>query len=115
MGMRQPAAYAQMLKREGRFRILKSKLSKDIRIWHNCDDYGDEPLDKNRTIYEVRYETDCSYELGTPEHEAHWRCTMCGEAPPEGLTGAYIMLDWERATDEVANAGQDPFMGVAAI
>ena len=97
-----------MLKREGRFRLLKSKLSKDIRIWHNCDTYGDDELVKQRTIYEVRYGNWTGWDSNPDENG--WRCTMCNSTAPEGLTGAYIMMDWDRATNEVAEAAEvDPW------
>jgi hypothetical protein len=90
-----------MLKREGRFRLLKSKLSKDVRIWHNCEAFGDEELVKHRTIYECRYG---DWEQFDPRpDERGWRCTMCNALSPEGLTGVYIMLDWDRATTEIAD------------
>ncbi len=92
----QPRAYMKMLKREGTFRILKSSLSKDIRIWHNCEQFEGKDLIKNDTIYQVRY---WHYNDGFA-----WKCSCCSEQPPEGLLGAYIMLDWKRATDEVASA-----------
>lgn len=97
----QPRAYMSMLKREGRFRLLRSKLSKDARIWHNCDQYGDCELVKNRTIWEVMYGESWkrNQEGG---FDLRWRCSMCGEESPEGLTGLYIMLDWDRATKEIA-------------
>lgn len=101
----QPRAYMAMLKREGRFRILKSKLSKDIRMWHNCDDYADEELVKHRTIYTVNY---AHYDFFDDEDfNPTWSCSMCGKTAPEGLTGLYVMLDWERATNEIANAGNE--------
>ena len=97
--MRQPQSYTTILKREGRFRLLRSPLKKtDVRIWHNCDHYGDEELKKNSTIYEVRY---CVYSKENPS-QIIWGCTLCGEPSPENLTGLYIMLDWERATREIA-------------
>ena len=98
--MRQPQSYMAMLKREGRWRILKSKLSKDIRMWHNCDDYGNKELVKHRTIYTVNY---MDYEFfGDEEFNPTWCCSMCGKTAPEGLTGLYVMLDWDRATNEIA-------------
>ncbi|KKN92459.1 hypothetical protein LCGC14_0209500 [marine sediment metagenome] len=104
----QPRAYMQMLMREGRFRLLKSALSKDVRIWHNCDDYGDEELVKHRTIYECRYGAWRSFD-SSPDEQG-WRCTMCNALSPEGLTGAYIMLDWDRSTNEIADASEpDPW------
>ncbi len=100
---RQPQSYMAMLQREGRWQILKSKLSKDIRMWHNCDDYGDEELVKHRTIYTVDYADFEAFEDGH-DFNPTWRCSMCGTTAPEGLTGIYVMLDWDRATDEIANA-----------
>jgi hypothetical protein len=101
-----------MLKREGRFRLLKSKLSKDIRIWHNCVHYGDKELEKNKTIYEVQYGGWYSKGGGLAEdEEGRWMCSMCGDPSPDGLTGAYIMLDWDRATNEVAD--WEPYDGVS--
>lgn len=93
----QPRGYMQMLKREGRFRLLKSNLSKDIRVWHNCESYGDRELEKNKTIWQVDYG---NWYGG----EVRWNCTMCGEDCPEGIAGLYIMLDWDRATEAIANA-----------
>jgi hypothetical protein len=106
--MYQPRAYMQMLKREGRFRILKSSLTKDIRLWHNCEEYKDQDLQKHRTIYEVHYGDYKNYPVD-PE-ACMWQCTMCGAEAPEGLAGVYIMLDWDRATDEIAVASEpDPW------
>jgi hypothetical protein len=110
----QPRAYMSMLKREGRFRLLKSKLSKDIRIWHNCKDYGDADLEKGKTIFEVRYGDWQSWD--EVEDEPCWTCTQCQEEAPEGLVGVYIMLDWDRATKEVADVaewGRDSFRELA--
>lgn len=94
-----------MLKREGRFRILKSKLSKDIRVWHNCEDYGDAELDKGKTIFECAYGDWETWE--EEEWDPQWRCNMCQKVVPEALAGAYIMLDWKRATNEIADAACD--------
>jgi hypothetical protein len=93
-----------MLQREGRFRLLKSKLSKDVRIWHNCETYGDAELVKHRTVYVCQYGDWEQFDSSPDEHG--WRCTMCNALSPEGLTGIYIMLDWDRATNEIANVSE---------
>ena len=94
--MRQPQSYTTILKREGRFRLLRSPLKKDdVRIWHNCDQFEHKELVKNETIFPVRYGD-------WDDTSGGWGCTWCGEPAPEGLTGLYIMLDWERATREIA-------------
>jgi hypothetical protein len=94
-----------MLKREGRFRLLKSKLSKDVRIWHNCKDFGDAELVKNKTLYEVHYGDWLSWD--EVEDAPTWQCTQCRAVAPEGLVGAYIMLDWDRATREISTYDPD--------
>ncbi len=32
-----------------------------------------------------------------PTHPARWRCFLCDKQPPEGLVGAYLMLESEYA------------------
>jgi len=95
---RQPRAYMQKNLREGRWHILTSPLTRDCRIWHNCEKYGNtQDLVKHTHIHEARY-TDHGESLdGTPA----WRCWSCSQIAPEGIQGMYVMMDWERATREI--------------
>lgn len=102
---RQPRAYMQKNLREGRWHILTSPLTRDCRIWHNCEKYGNtQDLVKHQHIHEAHY-WDSSTIAGN-EIDIAWRCVECNLVAPEGIQGMYIMMDWDRATREVSENTQ---------
>jgi hypothetical protein len=103
---RQPRAYMQKNLREGRWHILTSPLTRDCRIWHNCEQYGNtQDLVKHRHIHEARYGT--GHYAPQKEVALAWRCGQCNLIAPEGIQGMYVMMDWDRATKEISEAMQD--------
>lgn len=103
---RQPRAYMQKNLREGRWHILTSPLTRDCRMWHNCEKYGNtQDLIKHQHIYEARYWDKRGYTYGFSDgEELNWRCTSCNQIAPEGLTAIYVMMDWDRSTREISEA-----------
>lgn len=97
---RQPRAYMQKNLREGRWHILTSPLTRDCRIWHNCEKYGNtQELIKHTHIHEAHY-WDSINRVGDRVDLA-WRCVECNLVAPEGIQGMYVMMDWDRSTREI--------------
>lgn len=103
---RQPRAYMQKNLREGRWHILTSPLTRDCRLWHNCEQYGNtQDLVKHRHIHEARYLPHRDWPVDSPDLQ--WRCVECNQVAPDGLVAVYVMLDWKRSTDEISEAIQE--------
>lgn len=105
---RQPRAYMQKNMREGRWHILTSPLTRDCRMWHNCEKYGNiQDLVKHKHIHEAKYWDERGYTRDfADEARLAWRCVECNQEAPEGLTGIYVMMDWDRSTREISESTQ---------